>query len=86
MSNQPRIKDIAINDTGFVFDPYSGGTFTLNSTGLVIVRSLRDGQSQSEIVARLRTEFDGVTGKLEEDVQDFMRSLREFGLLSNSES
>ena len=86
MSNQSRIKDIAINDTGFVFDPYSGGTFTLNATGLVIVRSLRDGQSQSEIVARLGNEFDGVTVKLEEDVQDFMRSLREFGLLSNSES
>jgi PqqD family protein of HPr-rel-A system len=86
MSNQPRIKDIAINATGFVFDPYSGGTFTLNSTGLAIVQSLRDGQSQTEIVARLRREFDGVTGKLEEDVQDFMRSLRECGLLSNSES
>jgi PqqD family protein of HPr-rel-A system len=86
MSNQPRIKDIAINDTGFVFDPYSGGTFTVNSTGLIIVRSLRDGQAEEEIVARLRVEFDGVTGKLEEDVQDFMRSLREFGLLSNSES
>lgn len=86
MANQPRIKDIAINDTGFVFDPYSGGTFTLNSTGLVIVRSLRDGESHSEILARLRSEFDGVTGKLEEEVQDFMRSLREFGLLSKSES
>jgi PqqD family protein of HPr-rel-A system len=85
MSNQPRIKDIAINDTGFVFDPYSGGTFTLNATGQVIIKALRDGLSEDEIVARLRSEFDGVTTKLDEDMQDFMRTLREFGLLSNSE-
>jgi len=85
MSNQPRIKDIAINDTGFVFDPYSGGTFTLNLTGQVIVKALRDGLSHNEIVTRLRSEFDGVTPKLDEDVQDFMRSLRELGLLANSE-
>jgi PqqD family protein of HPr-rel-A system len=85
MSNQPRIKDIAINDTGFVFDPFSGGTFTLNATGLVIVKALRDGLSQSEILGRLRSEFDGVTTKLDEDMQDFMRTLREFGLLSNPE-
>jgi Coenzyme PQQ synthesis protein D (PqqD) len=85
MSNPPRIKDIAINETGFVFDPYSGGTYTLNATGQVIIKSLRDGLSPPDIAARLRAEFDGVTEKLDEDLQDFMRSLREFGLLSNSE-
>ena len=85
MSNQSRIKDVAINHTGFVFDPYSGGTFTLNSTGQVIVQALRDGLSHGEIVARLRSEFDGVTSKLDEDVQDFIRSLRDFGLLSNAD-
>ena len=85
MSNQPRIKDIAINETGFVFDPYSGGTFTLNSTGQLIVKALRDGLTHNEIVARLRSEFDGVTVKLDEDVQDFMRTLRELGLLADSE-
>jgi PqqD family protein of HPr-rel-A system len=83
MSNQPRIKDIAINDTGFVFDPFTGGTFTLNATGQVIVKALRDGLSFSEIVERLQSEFDGVTTKLDEDLQDFMRTLREFGLLSS---
>lgn len=85
MSSQPRIKDIAINETGFVFDPYSGGTFTLNSTGQVIVKALRDGLSHNEIVDRLRYEFDGATAKLDEDVQDFMRTLRELGLLASPE-
>jgi PqqD family protein of HPr-rel-A system len=85
MSNQPRIKDIAINETGFVFDPFSGGTFTLNQTGQAIVRALRDGLSYGEIAARLRSEFDGVNEKLEEDLQDFMRTLREYGLLSASD-
>lgn len=85
MSNKSRIKDIAINETGFVFDPYSGGTFTLNLTGLLVVKALRAGLSQTQIVAQLRGEFAGATSKVDEDVQDFMRSLRDFGLLSSAE-
>jgi Coenzyme PQQ synthesis protein D (PqqD) len=85
MSNQPRIKDLAISENGFVFDPFSGGTFTLNATGHAVIKGLRDGLSRSEIVANLSTEFDGVTNKLNEDVQDFIRTLSEFGLLSDSE-
>jgi hypothetical protein len=85
MSNQPRIKDLAISENGFVFDPYSGGTFTLNATGQVVIKGLRDGLSKAEIVARLKNEFDGVTNRLQEDVQDFMRTLDEFGMLSDVE-
>jgi hypothetical protein len=85
MSNQHRIKDLAISENGFVFDPFSGGTFTLNATGQVVIKGLRDGLSKSEIVANLSSEFDGVTNKLHEDVQDFIRTLSEFGLLSDPE-
>jgi PqqD family protein of HPr-rel-A system len=85
MEKQPRIRDIAISDAGFVFDPFSGATFTLNATGQLIVKALRDGLSQEEIMARLRTEFDGVTHKVDEDLQDFMRTLKEFSLLADAE-
>jgi hypothetical protein len=81
MSSPLRLKDLAISETGFVFDPFSGGTFSLNPTGQFIVKALREGLSQDEVVARLRDQFDGVTNKLEEDVQDFVRTLSEYGLL-----
>ena len=75
-----RIKDLAISDSGFVFDPFSGGTFTLNETGRTVLQGLRDGLTESEIVDRLRAEFDAVTPKVEEDVRDFLRTMTEYGL------
>jgi PqqD family protein of HPr-rel-A system len=75
-----RIKDLAISDSGFVFDPFSGGTFTLNETGRTVLQSLRDGLTEAEIVDRLRVDFEGVTPKVEEDVRDFLRTMAEYGL------
>jgi PqqD family protein of HPr-rel-A system len=75
-----RLKDLAISDSGFVFDPFSGGTFTLNETGRTVLQALREGLSESEIIDRLRTDFDAVTPKVEEDVRDFVRTMTEYGL------
>lgn len=75
-----RLRDLAVSDSGFVFDPLSGGTFTLNETGRAVLNGLREGLSEAEIVARLRSDFDSVTAKIEEDVRDFLRNITEFGL------
>jgi PqqD family protein of HPr-rel-A system len=75
-----RIKDLAISDSGFVFDPFGGGTFTLNETGRVVLQGLREGLSEAEIVERLRANFEAVTAKVEEDVRDFLRTMTEYGL------
>ena len=75
-----RLSDLAVSDSGFVFDPFSGGTFTLNETGRAVLNGLREGLSESQIVERLRLEFNAVTPKVEEDVRDFLRTINEFGL------
>jgi len=75
-----RIKDLAISDSGFVFDPFSGGTFTLNETGRAVLQALREGLTESQIVERLRSNFECVTPKVEEDVRDFLRTMAEYGL------
>jgi PqqD family protein of HPr-rel-A system len=75
-----RIRDLAISDSGFVFDPFSGGTFTLNETGRTVLQALREGLTESQVVERLRSDFDGVTAKVEEDVRDFLRTMTEYGL------
>jgi PqqD family protein of HPr-rel-A system len=79
MSNA-RLKELAISDSGFVFDPFSGGTFTLNATGQVILRGLKEGKSTDEIVKVLSEEFDQVSPRVEEEVRDFLRTMHEFGL------
>ena len=42
MSDLNRLRDLALSDTGFVFDPCSGATFTVNATGLAVLKGLTD--------------------------------------------
>ena len=38
-----RLTELAISDTGFIFDPGSGATFNVNATGLIALAALREG-------------------------------------------
>ena len=40
-----RLSDLAISDSGFVFDPYTGASFSVNLTGLTLLRALKDGDT-----------------------------------------
>ena len=82
MSSDARLKELAISENGFVFDPHSGGTFTLNATGQWVMKGLRDGFSPEAIIEQLRANFDDVTSEVADDVRDFLRTLSTFGLIS----
>jgi hypothetical protein len=81
MFDTSRLKDLAISESGFVFDPMSGATFMANSTGVCIILALRQGCRHSEIIARLREEFSVEEGDLESDLGDFVRLLVQQGIL-----
>jgi PqqD family protein of HPr-rel-A system len=78
----PRLLDLALSDTGFVFDPTTGHNFTVNPTGLQILQWLKTGIAMDEIARRLTESFE-----LEpeedpgRDAQDFIMQLRECGLV-----
>jgi PqqD family protein of HPr-rel-A system len=77
-----RLKQLAVNESGFVFDPFSGHTFTLNDTGLAVLAALKEGLEPEQIATRLAADFelDG-TEDVSRDVDDFLHRLRESGLL-----
>lgn len=76
MTKTHSIRDLAISESGFVFDPFSGGTFTVNATGHSILTGLRAGLTTREIVSRLHAEFESSPDNLEDDVREFLRSFR----------
>jgi PqqD family protein of HPr-rel-A system len=81
MSDAHVLKNLAISETGFVFDPRSGATYSLNPTGLAVVAALRDGASVEGAVERLRASFQEVDDNVRNDVTDFLQVLRQNGLL-----
>ncbi len=76
-----RLADLAISPSGFVFDPHGGTTFTVNGSGRVVLEGLRDGLDLSGIVARLSLLFDTHDADLARDVLEYVRLLRENGVL-----
>jgi len=72
---------LAINSEGFIFDPNSGGCFSVNATGLLIIKALQE-QKTAEMIAREMLErFDEVPEVIEKDILDFMALLRIYQLL-----
>lgn len=69
---------LALSASGFVFDPVTGASYTVNSTGLAILRALQGGVRQiSEIVQTLTQEFSAPSHILERDVIEFSGRLRD---------
>lgn len=64
-------KNIALSDSGFIFDPSSGNSFTTNPIGLQIIQLLKQGKSQEEIEKEIREEYAVDATTFERDFFDF---------------
>jgi len=81
MDHVQRLRDLAVSESGFVFDPISGSTFNTNATGRLVLEGMRDERSREDIKARIRDEFEVRDGDLDRDLDEFVFLVREGGLL-----
>ena len=75
------LKNLAISETGFIFDPFSGKTFTVNEIGMVIIQSLKNGEDVAFIQNKILEEFDTTIDQLDRDISDFLIQLKEQSLI-----
>lgn len=73
-------KNIAISDSGFVFDPGSGDSYTLNPTGLEIVQLIKAGKDFSEIMQTVTEKYEVDADSFERYFFDFVASLNQLHL------
>jgi len=71
------------NDQGTLFDPETGDSFTLNSSGLLILKQIQAGLSTDEIFAGLEPEYDLSLDDFNRLILDFNSLLKSFQLLEN---
>jgi PqqD family protein of HPr-rel-A system len=77
-----RLRDLAISDAGFVFDPLTGHTYNVNETALAVLNALKAGASLDAVVAGMRDTFDvDPDTDLARDLDDLLAHLREQGLV-----
>lgn len=74
------LRSLALSETGFIFDPRTGHSYSANATGLAVLAAMKAGAEPDAIAARLREDFDGGAA-VEDDVEQFVELLRELGLV-----
>ncbi len=72
---------LAISDTGFVFDPRTGHSYTVNPSGLALLRSLKQTLDVPLAQTQLENTFD-CRGDITSDVYRFVSALVNNDLLS----
>jgi len=76
LSNQDTLKRLAVNDSGFVFDPVSGESFTVNTTGLTVLKLLQEQYTLNQVVAAITDKHQVDARQAERDILDFVVHLR----------
>jgi hypothetical protein len=79
-------KNIALSDSGFVFDPSTGNSFTTNPIGMSIIRLLQESQNEERIISALLQEYETEKTMLKRDLDDFLKMLSRLKLIEHDEA
>lgn len=72
------VKRLALSESGFVFDPVSGQSFSVNETGLALLRLAQIESDMAQLVTRLAEQFAADTDEIRRDALDFAERLKDF--------
>ena len=76
--NTDTVKRLAISDSGFIFDPAIGKSYSANASGLWILRQLQQGYAINTIVHNAQNEFTISAEQLERDLNDFFEQFSRY--------
>jgi hypothetical protein len=74
-------KNIATSESGFVFNPSSGDSFSLNTIGAEILLQMKENKSSEDIKKDILNRYEVDKSVIEKDWDDFMSQLRDNNLL-----
>jgi hypothetical protein len=76
-------KNIAISDSGFIFNPDTGESFTANPIGLEVLDYLKEGLEYERIKKQILEKYNSDKDTIEKDYHDFINMLNQFNLLEH---
>jgi len=75
-----RLRGLAVSETGFVFDPRTGHSYSVNPSGLVAIEALRGGATLEDATKKISESFDAEGQPLDDHLEAFVALLRDLGL------
>lgn len=76
-------KNIAISETGFVFNPSSGDSFSTNPIGIEIINLMKEDKTPEEIKQYILATYEIEATTFEKDFYDFSQVLKQLHLLED---
>lgn len=67
--------NIALSESGFIFNPNTGESFSLNPSGQLLFRMIREGQEYAKIREYFLKHFEVDDSIFEKDFEDFTHLL-----------
>jgi len=74
-------KNIATSEAGFIFNPGTGDSFSVNNVGSEILSMLKENKSMDDVITGISTKYDVDKSQLEKDLEDFFSQLYGYNLL-----
>lgn len=78
-------ENLSLNESGFVFNPTTGESFTVNPTGLYMMHLLKTNNDSARIKKDLMDRFSLDAMQVEKDFQEFINTLAYFQLVETHE-
>jgi hypothetical protein len=78
-------KNVALGDTGFIFNANTGESFTVNPIGLEIFNLIRKDMSIAGIRKEVFKKYNVEESMLSKDIDDFIHQLDHYQMLENNE-
>ncbi|MHB9141151.1 MAG: PqqD family protein [Paludibacter sp.] len=74
-------KNIATSEEGFIFNPSTGDSFSVNPIGTEILAFLKKDKPMDEIIEIMCEKYDVDRSIFEKDLDDFTSQLKEYTIL-----
>jgi len=78
-------RNIAISESGFLFDPTGGESYSLNEQGLEILNLLKEKKSNEEIARFMTDNYDIASDDFEKYFYDFLGMLKQYKLMEDDD-
>ena len=77
--------NIALSESGFIFNPNTGESFTLNPTGQQLFGLIREGKDYQAIRKYFLGNFDAEESIFEKDFEDFIHMMTNYQMMEPDE-
>lgn len=73
-------KDVAVSDSGFVFNPTTGESYSVNPIGMEIIKLMKLGKTTEEISKAILEQYNVEETTVDKDLNDFFEMLNHYSL------